>query len=64
MIIYIVDGGSGSFQVFSNKKDAEKCKKEEDYSGVPISIDKHIIKTKKELIDVMNPLSGGWDQLR
>ncbi len=63
MIIYVVSGVSGSFQVFSNKKDAEKVAKKEDYGGVPISIEKHIIKTKKELIDVMNPLSGGWDQM-
>ena len=28
MIIYVVSGGSGSFEVFSNKKDAEKLKKE------------------------------------
>ena len=64
MIIYVVNGGSGgSFEVFSNKKDAEKVAKKEDYGGVPISIDKHIIKTKKELINVMNQLSGGWDQM-
>ena len=63
MIIYVVSGGGGSFEVFSNKKDAEKAAKKEDYGGVPISMDKHIIKTKKELIDVMNHHAGGWDQM-
>ena len=62
MIIYVVSGGSGSFQVFSNKKDAEKCKKEE--GNIILSIDKYTIKTKKELINVMNIQSGGWDQLQ
>tara|TARA_R100000988_G_C3987058_1_gene160397 strand:+ start:762 stop:995 length:234 start_codon:yes stop_codon:yes gene_type:complete len=63
MIIYVVRSVGGSFEVFSNKKDAEKCKKEEGYGGVNISIDKYIIKTKNELINVMNLQSGGWDQM-
>ena len=70
MIIYVVDGGSGSFQVFSNKKDAEKLKKEltressRTCASVDAEVSKYTIKTKKELINVMNPLSGGWDQLQ
>ena len=68
MIIYIVSGGSGSFEVFSNKKDAEKLVKELDQSSIHCpSIDadifKFTIKNKKQLINVMNKQSGGWDQL-
>ena len=71
MIIYVVSAGSGSFEVFSNKKDAEKLKKEladesdlERYTPVYADIDKYTIKTKNELINVMNIQSGGWDQLQ
>ena len=78
MIIYIVQAYGGSFEVFSNKKDAEKCKKElrkgleevekikSDDSFAPIDAEvcKYTIKTKKELINVMNIQSGGWDQLQ
>tara|TARA_R110000796_G_C14304779_1_gene405775 strand:+ start:364 stop:579 length:216 start_codon:yes stop_codon:yes gene_type:complete len=71
MIIYVVRGGSGSFEVFSNKKDAEKLKKEladesdqERYTPVWADVYKFTIKTKKELINVMNIHSGGWDQLQ
>ena len=70
MIIYVVCGGSGSFQVFSNKKDAEKLKKEltrestRTSASVDAEVSKYTIKTKNELINVMNPLSGGWDQLQ
>tara|TARA_R110002012_G_scaffold59993_2_gene156964 strand:- start:28 stop:264 length:237 start_codon:yes stop_codon:yes gene_type:complete len=78
MIIYVVDGGSGSFEVFSNKKDAEKCKKElrkgleevgkvasdDSFAPVDARVCKYTIKTKNELMNVMNPLSGGWQQLQ
>ena len=71
MIIYVVDGGSGSFQVFSNKKDAEKLKKEladesdlGRYTPVYADVYKYTIKTKNELINAMNEHSGGWDQLQ
>ena len=70
MIIYVVSGGGGSFEVFSNKKDAEKLKKEladesdhKRYTPVYADVYKYTIKTKKELINVMNIQSGGWDQL-
>ena len=67
----MVGGGSGSFEVFSNKKDAEKLKKEladesdhKRYTPVYADVYKYTIKTKKELINVMNIQSGGWDQLQ
>ena len=71
MIIYVVQAHSGSFEAFSNKKDAEKCKKELSYEAsydgiapVDAEVCKYTIKTKKELINVMNLQSGGWQQLQ
>ena len=71
MIIYVVQAHSGSFEAFSNKKDAEKCKKELSYEAsndgfapVDATVCKYTIKTKKELINVMNLQTGGWQQLQ
>ena len=71
MIIYVVQAHSGSFEAFSNKKDAEKCKKElsyeasnDNFAPVDATVCKYTIKTKKELINVMNLQSGGWQQLQ
>ena len=71
MIIYVVQAHSGSFEAFSNKKDAEKCKKELSYEAsddgfapVDAEVCKYTIKTKKELINVMNLQSGGCQQLQ
>ena len=71
MIIYVVQAHSGSFEAFSNKKDAEKCKKELSYEAsndgfapVDATVCKYTIKTKKELINVINQQSGGWEQLQ
>ena len=69
MILYIVSGYSGSFEVFSNKKEAEKLVKElatqssVNCPSIDADILKVTIKNKKQLIKVMNQCSGGWDQL-
>tara|TARA_R110002020_G_scaffold22183_1_gene74969 strand:- start:47 stop:247 length:201 start_codon:yes stop_codon:yes gene_type:complete len=52
---------SDSFKVFSNKKDAEKFKKELDVfiKTRQFEVCKYTIKTKNELINVMNLQSNG-----
>jgi len=72
MIIYICDAGSGIFQAFSSKREAEKCMKEYNnasrgeepsYNGQHLTITKHDIKTRSDMIWLLNSLAASWDGL-
>ena len=64
MIFYLVSTIGGHFQLFTNKKDANAYKKEHDWldQGQNYEVRKVIIKNKKDVLDLVNGLSGGPDQ--
>ena len=64
MIFYIAQVEYGNFQLFTNKKDALAYKKKHDWldQGQNYEVRKVIIKNKKDVLDLVNGLSGGPDQ--
>jgi len=72
MIIYVMDAGNGVFEAFSSKREAEKCQRElndagrgeePQCNGHYLTITKHNIKTKEDMIGLLNLFRGGWDAL-
>jgi hypothetical protein len=73
MIIYICEAGSnGHFQAFTSKRDAEKHLRE--YNDAPrgeepncnanwLTITKHDVKTRRDIIWLLNSLGASWDDL-
>lgn len=61
MIIYICDAGSGIFQAFTSKREAEKCMKE--FCPDTGSVEKHDIKTKSDMIWLLNNIRMDWEGL-
>jgi len=73
MIIYICEAGNeGYFEAFTSKREAEKLLREynnasrgEDpsYNGHLLTVTKHDIKTRSDMIWLLNSLAASWDGL-
>ncbi len=77
MVIYTVNAllGTGIFEAFPSKREAEKAQREmatpeHNYpldvphaNGIPLTINKHNIKTKKDMIELLNWCKGDVDGL-
>jgi len=61
MIIYVCDAGSGIFQAFTSKREAEKCMKE--FCPDTGSVEKYDIKTKSDMIWLLNNIRMDWEGL-
>jgi hypothetical protein len=61
MIIYVCDAGSGIFQAFSSKREAEKCMKE--FCPDTGRVEKHDIKTKSDMILLLDRIRMDWEGL-
>ena len=74
MIIYICEAGKeGFFEAFTSKREAEKLLREynnasrgEDpsYNGHHLTVTKHDIKTRSDMIWLLNSLAASWDGLQ
>lgn len=73
MIIYICEAGkNGFFEAFTSKREAEKLLREYNnaprgeepsYNGAYLTVTKHDIKTRSDMIWLLNSLSASWDGL-
>ena len=73
MIIYICEAGNeGYFEAFTSKREAEKHLREfnnasrgenPSYNGHHLTVTKHDIKTRSDMIWLLNSLAASWDGL-
>ena len=65
-----MDAGNGVFEAFSSKREAEKRQRElntagrgeePECNGAYLPITKHNIKTKEDMIWLLNRCSGEWE---